>query len=140
RLCFRYQEPNADGEGWFALADDWFSFEGEWRPTGAANWAEWRGERQRPQPRFQWLIILEAHWQRFLTEPEYSFGFMLKEFFARLSGVGVRHRFFNDATSLEHWCRELLYVPEPVVVLFATHRNQQGLVAHGRTLDTENLM
>jgi hypothetical protein len=83
---------------------------------------------------------LEAHWQRFLTEPEYSFGFMLKEFFARLTGVGVRHRFFNDESSLEHWCRELLYVPEPVVVLFATHGNQEGLVAHGRTLDTESLL
>lgn len=140
RLIFRYQEPQAEGEGWFALDDDGWGFQGEWRPTGAAQWGEWVGERVRPRPNFQWLIVLEAHWQRFLSDQEYSFGFMLKEFFARLSNVGVRHRFFNDENSLEHWCRELLYVPEPCVVLFATHGNQQGLVAHGRSLDTENLV
>ena len=52
---------------------------------------------------------------------------MLKEFFARLDHVGVRHRFFNDGASLEKWCREILYIPEPVIVLFATHGTEEGL-------------
>lgn len=139
RMVFHYHEPNVEGEGWFELADDWRTFHGQWRPTGAAAWGTWLGERLRPRPRFQWLIIIEAHWQRFLTDPEYSFGFMLREFFARLPGVGVRHRFFNDEASLEHWCRELLYVPEPAVVLFATHGSQEGLSCHGRTIQPDNL-
>ena len=60
--------------------------------------------------------MLEAHWQRSFAESEYSFGHMLRELHARLPHVRVRQRFFHDAESLEHWCRELLYLPEPATL------------------------
>src|SRR5438105_957195 len=38
RLVFRYQEPQAQGEGWFELAPDGMSFDGQWRSDGQEFW------------------------------------------------------------------------------------------------------
>jgi hypothetical protein len=133
RFVFRYQEPNAAGEGWFSL-DDGDHFHGEWRPQGAAQSGGWTGRRIQPIPGLRWLVVLEAHWQRSLYDEEYSFGEMLTEFFARVKGVKVRHRFFNNESSLEKWCHELMYLAEPTILSIATHGTQQGLVAHGRPI------
>jgi hypothetical protein len=81
-------------------------------------------------------MIVEAHWQRSVAEGEYSFGGMLREFFARLPEIAVRQRFFNDEASLQRWCRELLYFPEPAVVLISSHGSPEGVHVHGRTIDT----
>ena len=48
-----------------------------------------------------------------------SFGDMLREVFARLANIRVRHRIFHDADSLAHWCREIMYLAEPVVLVMA---------------------
>lgn len=140
KLEFRYTEPKAEGEGWFELSEDWQTFRGLWRPLNATGWGEWVGKRVQPRPNYRWLIVIEAHWQRWLTEAEYSFGGMLREFFARLGHVGVRHRYFNDAPSLERWCREVLYIPEPTIVMFATHGNDDGLVAHGNQVNPDKIL
>src|SRR5262245_615903 len=121
RLLFRYQEPTAAGEGWFQIEDNLESFSGEWRPDGAANWSTWQGKRLKRQSQRIWLLVLEAHWQRSIADQEFSFGRMLAEFFARHAHLAVRHRFFDDEAGLERWCRELLYFPEPAVVLVASH-------------------
>ena len=37
------------------------------------------------------------------------------------------------------WCKELLYLPEPVALVFATHATQEGLSAHGELIRAEPL-
>lgn len=135
-LTFRYRERNASGEGRFKLADNLESFSGEWRARGRRDWQPWNGNRVRPEPGVKWLVVLEAHWQRSLAEPDYAFGHMLREFFARRSHVKVRQRFFHDAESLRHWCRELLFLAEPAILLIASHGLAEGLSVNGRLIDT----
>ena len=113
-LEFRYQEPAVGGEGWFELAENGTSFQGQWRPDGTEAWAPWQGQRLVPVPGLVWLVVLEAYWQRGLGEKEYAFGNMLREFFARVPHIEVRQRFFNNEAGLAKWCRELLYLPEPI--------------------------
>ncbi len=140
RLAFRYEEPQAAGEGVFEASEDGQSFTGEWRSAAMPAWAAWTGKRVRAVPGRTWLMVVEAHWQRSLAEGEYSYGGMLREFFARLPHVAVRQRFFNDEESLERWCRELMYFPEPAIVLIASHGTPQGVRVFGRTIDTAKVV
>src|SRR4051812_16769 len=135
RLQFRYREPTAAGEGWFELDDRLASFTGQWHPDGQSGGAAWEGKRVWAQSGRTWLLVLEAHWQRTIADQEYSFGRMLGEFFARHAHLAVRHRFFDDEAGLERWCRELLYFPEPAVVLVASHGTPEGLTVGGRTIN-----
>ena len=64
---------------------------------------------------------------------------MLREFFARSASVRVRQRFFHDAESLYQWCRELLYLPEPAIVVIASHGVAEGLSVRGKIIDTKNV-
>jgi len=139
RLEFRYREPRAQGEGWFELAADGVSFQGQWRPDGTAAWAPWYGPRIVPVPGLRWLVVLEAYWQRGLGEKEYAFGNMLREFFARIPNVEVRQRMFTDEEGLEKWCRDLLYLPEPIALVIATHGTEEGLSAGGELIRAERL-
>jgi hypothetical protein len=132
RLEFHYREPRSQGEGCFELAPDTTSFEGKWRADGAGQWAPWQGRRLAAVPGRVWLVVIEAHWQRSYLDKEYAFGHMLREFFTRLPHVSVRQRFFEDESGLERWCRELMYLPEPVAVVFASHGTAEGLTVHGR--------
>ena len=140
RLTFRYDEGRAQGEGHFELAPDATSFHGEWRTDGTEQWAPWQGRRLVPTPGLLWLVVIEAHWQRSYFEKEYAFGHMLREFFTRLSHVNIRQRFFEDEGGLERWCRELMYLPEPVAVVFASHGTQDGLSVQGKPLNTGRLV
>jgi hypothetical protein len=140
RFVFRYFEPKTQGDGWFELANDAASFAGAWRPDGATAWGDWPGRRVLPMPGLTWLVVIEAHWQRSLADGEYSYGEMLSEFFARLQNVAVRHRFFNDEPSLERWCRELTYVPEPAIVLISSHGLSEGVTVNGQTIDTKRVI
>jgi hypothetical protein len=140
RLEFRYREPNASGEGRFQLSEDGRAFSGEWRTQERAEWLPWSGRRLQPEPGLTWLVVLEAHWQRSLAESEYAFGDMLREVFARLPNVRVRQRFFHDAQSLEHWCRELLYLPEPAILMIASHGVAEGLSVHGEVINTTRVL
>jgi hypothetical protein len=139
RLTFHYREPRVRGRGVFELADDGLSFQGEWKPDGAAAWSPWMGLRVRPRPDLVWLVVLEAPWQRFLAEQEYAFGHMLREFFARHAHVQVRHRFFSNEAGLRRCCRDLLYIAEPVVLVLATHAGPEGVHVHGEVIPVEAL-
>jgi hypothetical protein len=139
RLVFHYHEPKASGEGWFELAEDGTHFQGQWRAQGMPAWSDWQGQRIMPVQGLIWLVVLEAYWQRGLMEKEYAFGNMLREFFARVPGVQVRQRFFSDEVSLVKWCRELLYLPEPIALVFATHGTAEGLTVHGDLIRPEPL-
>jgi hypothetical protein len=140
RLVFHYQEPQAHGQGWFELNSDGLGFGGQWRPDSQEIWQPWAGRRVLPMPGLTWLVVLEAHWQRSLADNEYAFGHMLREFFARLPNVKVRQRFFHDEASLQHWCRELLYLPEPAILMIASHGTPEGLSVHGKTIDTAKVL
>ena len=140
RLAFRYQEPQTRGEGYFELAPDVISFDGKWRADATEQWAPWQGVRRGPVPGLLWLVVIEAHWQRSYFDREYAFGHMLREFFTRLPHVNVRQRFFEDETGLERWCRELMYLPEPVAVVFASHGTQEGLTVQGKPINTRRLV
>lgn len=143
KLEFRYKEPRNSGEGHFELSEDHFSFTGEWRPTSpgaTTEWRPWRGQRVQPERGVTWLLVLEAHWQRSVAENEYAFGHMLREVFARLPQVRVRQRFFHDAESLDHWCRELLYVAEPAILMIASHGVADGLAVHGQVINTTRVL
>jgi hypothetical protein len=139
RLTFRYREPRAQGEGYFERAADAASFQGEWRADGTPQWAPWQGRRLAAVPGLLWLVVIEAHWQHSYHDKEYAFGHMLREFFARLPHVNVRQRFFEDEAGLERWCRELMYLAEPVAVIFASHGTQDGLTVQGKPLDTRQV-
>jgi hypothetical protein len=140
RLHFRYRESRAKGEGHFELAPDGETFSGEWRADGAQSAVPWQGRRLEPAAGVSWLVVIEAHWQHSFLDREYDFGSMLREFFTRLSHVQVRHRFFEDEAGLQRWVRELMYLPEPVVVVISSHGTEEGLSVHGRTLDTGRLV
>lgn len=139
-LTFRYRERNAAGEGRFTLSEDLESFTGVWRASGKRDWQPWNGHRVRVAPGVRWLVVLEAHWQRSLAEPDYAFGHMLRELFARQSQVRVRQRFFHDAESLRHWCRELDFLAEPVTLMIASHGRAEGLSVHGQLIDTAGVL
>lgn len=140
RFEFQYREPKASGEGRFELSDDGVTFAGQWRAQGQSEWLPWNGARLFAEPMLTWLVVLEAHWQRSFTESEYSFGHMLRELHARLPHVRVRQRFFHDAASLEHWCRELLYLPEPAILMIASHGAADGLSVHGQLINTTRVL
>jgi len=140
RFEFQYRELRARGEGHFDLAPDTSSFEGEWRADDAGQSGPWQGRRVTAVPGVVWLVIIEAHWQRSYLDKEYAFGHMLREFFTRLPHVNVRQRFFEDECGLERWCRELMYLPEPVAVVFASHGTAEGLTVHGKPFNTGALV
>jgi hypothetical protein len=133
-MTFRYVEPQAEGEGWFEPSPSGGGFAGEWRAAGSDEWRSWTGERVEPVPGRMWLVVVEARWEGSLAEREYSFGEMLRSFFARSPHVEVRHRFFTDEASLGKWCAETAYLAEPVVLVIATHGTPEGVVAGGRTI------
>lgn len=134
RLSFRYQEPRTAGEGWFDLSPDCFTFDGQWRQDDHTTWGPWTAQRLLPRPGVRWLVVLEANWQSYLREREYSFGAMLKEIFARVPGVEMRHRFFTHEDGLAMLCRDMLYLPEPAVLMLATHGTAEGLATRGGTI------
>jgi hypothetical protein len=83
---------------------------------------------------------MEAPWQRFLSDREYAFGNMLREFFARLANVRVRHRFFGNEAGLLKQCRDLMYLAEPVVLVLASHGLPQGVTVDGKTVEVRAVM
>jgi hypothetical protein len=140
QLTFTYQEAKVGGRGRFVLAEDGLSFQGEWQAKWTRQQHPWRGIRVRPQPQLLWLVVIEAPWQRFLSEREYSFGNMLREFFARAAHVQVRHRFFSNEAGLRRCCRDLLYIAEPVVLVLATHARPQGLTVGGQVIGVRTVV
>ncbi len=139
-LSFRYKEKRASGEGRFSLCADGTEFAGQWRARAKGRWMPWTGRRTQPIPGITWLLVLEAYWQRSLVDPEYSFGNMLREVFARQPQVRVRQRFFHDSESLLHWCRELHYLPEPAILMIASHGLAEGLSVRGELVDTRRVI
>jgi hypothetical protein len=136
-LKFTYDQSDGEkGSGTFALAADGLSFSGTWqggkeKQTGGGAW---EGRRILPQAGRQWLIILEAPWEQGLNENEYSFGLMLRTFFARVPTVAVRHRVLNTEADFRRWTREVPYLAEPVVLYISSHGTAEGITVGGKPI------
>ena len=85
-------------------------------------------------------MVLEAHWQRALDDREFAFGHMLRELFARLPRAQVRHRYYHDEASLLHWCRQLLFLPEPAILVITGHGETTGLTVGGKIIDLSRII
>lgn len=140
RLSFHYQEPRVGGQGHFELSPDCYAFQGQWLQDGKSTWGPWEGQRLLPRPNVRWLVVLEANWQSYLMEKEYSFGAMLREFFARVEGVEMRHRFFNNEAGLALQCRDLIYLPEPALLVIASHGTPEGLATRAGSIGPKVLV
>jgi hypothetical protein len=136
KLHFRYEQSDGErGEGTFELAGggEASAFAGTWRASqrgssGGVGSGEWSGQRLRPQRGITFLVVLEANWEHDLAEPEYSFGLMLRTFFARVPSVQVRHRFFGDEADFRRWCGEVAFLAEPVVLHISSHGSHEGVI------------
>jgi hypothetical protein len=138
-LAYRFTGARASASGFIELDEASQTLRGEWLEVGHPPLAL-SGRRCLPRPGLVWLIVLEAHWQRSLEEREYAFGAMLREIFARVPRVEVRHRFFDDEASLLHWCRQLLFQPEPAVLVVTSHGEADGLSVGGRIIDMRRML
>lgn len=125
-LKFRYKDSHS-GDGEFRLAQNGRALRGRWRADGDKEWRDWTGLRVEPVAGRKWLVVLESRWESSLAEPEYTYGEMLKIFFARTPGVEVRQRFYTDRASLLKWMREAALLAEPVVLYFSGHGTKDGL-------------
>ncbi len=139
RLKFKYKEGDLPGEGWFVMSADGGLLHGHWKAEGSDEWSTWSARRVEPKKGIRWLVVIEARWEESLDEGEYAFGSMLKAFFAREPKVQVRHRFFNDASDLKRWCREIAFLPEPVVLCIATHGTSAGLEVAGESIGAADI-
>ena len=139
KFVFQYKEPKTGGEGWFQLSPDGQRIAGRWREKGSSGWANWTGTRVNPIPGRSWLVVLEVNWERDITQQEYSFGKMLRAFFARSEQIKVRHRFFTEASGLKKWCREVAYIAEPVVLSLSTHGTEKGIIAGHKQIGASEL-
>lgn len=138
RLVFRYDEQGTKGTGHFELAPGGDGFTGAWQAENGAE-GDWTGARVAALPGRVWLVILEARWENSLADREYAYGTMLESYFARMQNVECRHRFFDDADSLARVCSEIPFLPEPAVVVIASHGSEEGLSVGSRRISAEEI-
>jgi hypothetical protein len=139
RLAYAFRGSRASSSGILDLDPLCLAISGEWREKGHPVHI-WRGQRAMARRGLTWLVVLEAHWQRALDDTEFAFGSMLREIFGRLSRIQVRHRFFQDEESLIHWCRQLLFLPEPAILWVTGHGEANGLTVNGRIIDMRRVI
>ena len=137
-LDFSYDECGVKGTGQFTLASGGDEFTGAWQADNEAQ-GDWTGARVAAQPGRLWLVVLEARWEESLEEREYAYGAMLEAYFARMQNVECRHRFFDDADSLQRVCSEIPFLPEPAVVVIASHGSEDGIAVGSRNIDASTL-
>jgi hypothetical protein len=139
-LAFDYDQPDDErGRAEVTLAADGMSFEGTWEATTGLG-GNWSGTRIVPQAGRTWLVILEAHWESGLAEHEYSYGDMLRAYFTRLPDVAVRHRFVHDVADVARFCRELVWLAEPVVLYISSHGTEDGISLGTQTASADDLI
>ena len=138
RLEFRYDEQGTKGAGHFELAPGGNGFTGAWQADDGTE-GDWTGARIAAMPGRVWLVILEARGENSLADREYAYGTMLESYFARMQNVECRHRFFDDADSPTRVCSEIPFLPEPAVVVIASHGSEEGLAVGNRRIAAEEI-
>jgi len=137
-LQYTYTETTGDkGGGEFKLGEDGATFAGTWKTTDGQQGGASEGTRVKPIAGRTWLVVLEAHWESSLQQPEYSYGDMLRQFFTRVPGVAVRHRYFDGKEDFAKWCAELPYLNEPAVFYVSSHGTQAGITVGKEVLSGE---
>ena len=141
KLTFRYTEPETKGTAWFELDENDETFSGKYRADGDSVWQPWEGQRVAPVMGEKWLVILEANWEGSLGEKQYAFAEMLRQYFTMSIArhVKVRTRSFHDSADLKRFCREIKYLPGPVVLLLSTHGTKDGLTVFNETITPQKL-
>jgi hypothetical protein len=140
RLAFKYEQTDGErGEGWFELAEDAQSFNGEWKSATMTAPRRWDGTRVQPQKGVTWLVVLEAHWEGSLKDREFSYGEMQRAFFKRLPNVSFRHRFVHDLADVREFCGQLAFIPEPVVLYFSSHGTSDGIRVGNEVVTPEQI-
>ena len=133
-LTFSWTEDTgAAGTGTFTFDSRSDAFTGEWKQSNG-NKSAWNGSRAASTAGKKFLVVLEAHWEKGLSEPEYSFGAMLKSFFARVPSIEVRQRFFHDEADLRRFLTEAAYLTAPTVVYLSSHGTPAGISVGGKTV------
>lgn len=133
-VTLKYEQPDGEkGEVTFTLAADGKSMSGTWKSSAGPDGkpggpgGKWDATRLAAQPGKVYLVVLEAPWEANLAQQEYSFGLMLRTFFARVPQVEVRHRAIYSEKDLRRWAGELTYMAEPVVLYISSHGTEKGL-------------
>ena len=142
-LNFKYDQPDGEkGDGQFTLSAAASSFSGTWTTVkdGKKGGGAWTGTRIVPRPGVVWLIVLEAPWEQQLRDHEFSYGLMLRTYFARVPKVQVRHRSISDEADVRRWCGEITYLAEPVVLYFSSHGTTEGLTLGDKPIGAEVLL
>lgn len=135
-LKLAYREANgANGKAEFKLSEDGTSFQGTWAVHGSPMKQKWAGTRLKPQAGREWLVVFEARWEGSLQEQEFSYGEMLRHFFARVPSVAVRHRTFTGPAEFARWAADLPYFVEPVILYISSHGEKDGIKIGDVTLD-----
>ncbi len=136
KLTFTWREGETTGEGYFEVAaDDPDAISGGWRAPGEADWRPWSGRRVVPPLGQRWLVVLEAHWEEELDDPEYAFGAMLRTYLHRYPRVEVRHRRVHDQVDLERALAEVPFLPGPSVLVLSGHGEKGKLLAGDDAVD-----
>ena len=137
-LQFTYTESTGEqGSGTFKLEKGATSFAGPWKTGDGKPSGQWEGTRIDPRAGRSWLVVLEAHWESNLQQPEYSYGGMLRQFFTRMPQVAVRHRYFDGKDDFATWCSELAYLNEPAVLYVSSHGTGEGITVGQHVLTGE---
>jgi hypothetical protein len=139
RLEFALTGPDFPGCGTLELNRLGLAVNGEWHAAGQPVRAL-DGRRVLPRQALTWLVVLEAHWQRALDDSEYAFGHMLHELFARVPRAWVRHRFYHDEESLLRWCRQLIFLVEPAILVITGHGETTGLTVNGKLIELQKII
>jgi hypothetical protein len=141
RLPFRLEGPTIQGAGHFEIDSLGFALDGELDSLGHLEEASAGtrepppfltstgpigGQRAMPRPGVSCLLVLEAYRQRALDDSEFAFSRALRELASRLPWTVVRHRFYDDEAGLLRWCRQLLYLPEPTVLVVIGREERPG--------------
>ncbi|MBX9589456.1 MAG: hypothetical protein K2X43_09125 [Hyphomonadaceae bacterium] len=139
RLTYTFKGSHVSSNGFLDLDPLCHTLGGEWQEQSHPVQV-WRAQRAPARRGLIWLVVLEAHWQRSLDDTEYAFGSMLREIFGRLPRAQVRHRFFHDEESLVHWCRQIMFLPEPAILVVTGHGETDGLTVNGRIIDMRRMI
>lgn len=97
----------------------------------ATDTVPWHGARRASALGQRWLVVLEPHWEHHLSDPEYSFGDMLRPYFKRMRLVRFRHRRVLGREDFLRHLREVAFLPEEAVVYVSSHGTPEGVAVPG---------
>ncbi len=136
-LKFKYEEEGNAGIGEFQISPGGQAFTGKWRHSASDSWSPWNGTRVAPEPGISQLILLEGDWDA--EKSDYSFGAMLKAFFARNKSVKFHHSQITNKPTLLKQIRETAFLAEPFILVLAGHGSKDGILAADESVGASDI-